>query len=316
MEPPTRPPHVWSRRDALRIGLGSLIAGSRALARDDPAPGDENPQGRIYTACAFELGAEYKAVAIDPATGTWTQLPDVPTCFRARVSRDGRRLAYEHEQALWIKDLERDDEPKKLAELERDASGSPPVWSPDGDRILLSLGTYNDARDHWDYVTFEFPLDGSEKRQLKLPITEGVMDWLPDGKTLLVNTTRWPRLGWQVALVRPDGTGFRPLTIRGNNWWPRISPDGRSVLYVDGRNVWVADLETKRYRRLLRTERGISPMPCWSPDGEEIAVLTWRLSGGEEQDSGNQVLILDRAGRELRAFPTPLGGRVEEPDWH
>ena len=45
-------------------------------------------------------------------------------------------------------------------------------------------------------------------------------------------TSRCP-IGWQLYVMRPDGTEQRRITEGGNPFYARFSPDGRRVLYTD-----------------------------------------------------------------------------------
>jgi Tol biopolymer transport system component len=75
-----------------------------------------------------------------------------------------------------------------------------PQWSPRGDAIIFSIGAF-DAFFHGFSVRFVKP------------------DQRAEG-------------GAQVALINPDGTGFREITSGSdNNAFPSMSPDGTRVVY-------------------------------------------------------------------------------------
>jgi dipeptidyl aminopeptidase/acylaminoacyl peptidase len=69
-------------------------------------------------------------------------------------------------------------------------------------------------------------------------------------------------------LVHDDGSGIRRLTFTGDAHNPAWSPDGTSVAYDHGGDIWVLRLGHKP-RRL--TFNGKSLDPAWSPDGTRIA---------------------------------------------
>ena len=91
-------------------------------------------------------------MAVDPTTGARTDILD-GCSMRPRVSPDGKLLAFEREDALWVLGLDPNAEPRKIVELGGSSLGSPPVWSPDGKQIVISLaarasGTASQHRRH------------------------------------------------------------------------------------------------------------------------------------------------------------------------
>jgi dipeptidyl aminopeptidase/acylaminoacyl peptidase len=114
--------------------------------------------------------------------------------------------------------------------------------------------------------------------------------------------------------------GPRPMTIvdlinmrpiRG----PRLSPDGRQLLFVRGDvdwkenrtigHIWRFDIESGEAMQLTYGERPESS-PLWSPDGTHIAFVTRR--GDEEH---NQIYLMRTAGGEARRLTdhaTSVGG--------
>ena len=78
--------------------------------------------------------------------------------------------------------------------------------------------------------------------------------------------------GAQVAIVNPDGSGFRELTSGpNNNAFPSMAPDGRRFVYrtfgPEGEGLRVMDIDTKQVTRLVD---GYDNFPLWSPRGDLI----------------------------------------------
>jgi len=115
-----------------------------------------------------------------------------------------------------------------------------PQWSPKGDRIIFGIGIF-DAFFNGFHGVFLKPEDRVEG-------------------------------GAQVAMVNPDGSGFRELTSGpNNNAFPSMSPDGRRFVYrtfgPDGDGLRIADIETKQVTPIAG---GYDNFPLWSPRGDLI----------------------------------------------
>ena len=115
-----------------------------------------------------------------------------------------------------------------------------PQWSSNGDRIIFGIGVFNAFFNGFHGLFLQ-----SEDR------VEG---------------------GAQVAVVNPDGSGFRELTSGpNNNAFPSMSPDGRRFVYrtfgPDGEGLRIMDIETKRVTPIAG---GYDNFPLWSPRGDLI----------------------------------------------
>ncbi len=115
-----------------------------------------------------------------------------------------------------------------------------PQWSPNGERIIFGLGVFN-AFFNGFHGQFLKPADR----------TEG---------------------GAQIAMVNPDGSGFRELTSgANNNGFPSMSPDGRRFVYrtfgPEGEGLRIMDVDT---RKVTTLSSGYDNFPLWSPRGDLI----------------------------------------------
>ena len=115
-----------------------------------------------------------------------------------------------------------------------------PQWSPAGDRILFGVGTYQ--------VFF----NGFANRII-------THDQRVEG-------------GAQLAVINPDGSGFREITSgANNNGFPSMSPDGKRVVYrtfgPDGEGLRIMDIESRAVTTLTK---GYDNFPIWSPRGDRI----------------------------------------------
>jgi len=115
-----------------------------------------------------------------------------------------------------------------------------PQWSPSGDAIVFSVGVYN-AFFNGFHGLFLKPEDRAEG-------------------------------GAQVAMVKPDGSGFRELTKGpNNNSFPSMAPDGKRLAFrtfgPEGDGLRVLDLTTGKVSTLTN---GYDNFPLWSPRGDQI----------------------------------------------
>jgi Tol biopolymer transport system component len=82
-------------------------------------------------------------------------------------------------------------------------------------QIVISLGTYDNNRKQWSFKTLRVNSDGSGTESLPIPAEDGVQDWSPDGEWLVTTSSRNAKIGWQLYLLRLDGTGQRQITEGG-----------------------------------------------------------------------------------------------------
>jgi len=83
----------------------------------------------------------------------------------------------------------------------------------------------------------------------------------------------YPELDRPLVLVDRDGRIEElPSIVPGDHNVPRVSPDGRKLVYMQGRqgemDLWVYDIETETPRQL--TFDGPNGVPEWSPDSLTI----------------------------------------------
>jgi TolB protein len=115
-----------------------------------------------------------------------------------------------------------------------------PQWSPRGDAIVFGLGTFT-------------LFTGGLRPQILKP------DDRVDG-------------GAQVAIINPDGSGFRELTNgRNNSGFPSLAPDGRRVVYrtfgPEGNGLRILERENGSITALTTD---YDNFPFWSPRGDLI----------------------------------------------
>lgn len=113
-------------------------------------------------------------------------------------------------------------------------------WSPRGDKIIFSIGAFGAFFNGFHEVFLE-PADRAEG-------------------------------GAQIAIVNPDGSGFRELTAgSANNAFPSFAPDGKRLVFrtfdADGYGLRILNLESKAVTTLTAE---YDNFPLWSPRGDLI----------------------------------------------
>jgi dipeptidyl aminopeptidase/acylaminoacyl peptidase len=305
-----------------------------------PTPARRTPEartplrsvGRIYTTASLRINDAgmpiFSTVAVDPGSGEVAKvMDDAPG--RLRIAPDGRSLAYvwgdssasspaeRMRQSLWTLAFDGGARSKRVVDLEGQAGGALPVWSPDSKQIILSVGTRDESRQQWVFETFRINADGSGREPLKIPSQDSVQDWSSDGAWIVTTSSRNAKIGWQLYVMRPDGREERQVTEGGNPFYVRFSPDSRRLLYSDGtlrlperQGIWVVDLNGQNRRRILATGKGTAS-GCWSPDGRQIAVA---ISGFESEDHG-RLEIVDLDGNHRTILTMPGRDITDMPDW-
>ncbi len=128
----------------------------------------------------------------------------------------------------------------QLIHEEKNRNVLAPQWSPGGDRIIFSVGEFGAFFDGF--------------RRLFLKSADRVES------------------GAQIAIVKPDGTGFEELTAGGhNNAFPSFAPDGKRFVFrtfePDGSGLRIMNPDTKAVTVLTRE---YDNFPLWSPRGDLI----------------------------------------------
>ena len=226
----------------------------------------------------------------------------------ADLSRDGRRLVFERGADIFIAGTDGSDErllprPQQLKPYFGD---SWPTFSPDGQSIALFVTDEGRYGDYWI-----LSLNGDEPRRVTWDFQEGgAPAWTPDGKSLLIRSSRAGSTNlWRVSVA--GGTPERLTSGSGEDLDPVVSPDGRTVLFASVKRTWeviVQDLHSGKQKTML-ARRTLLVFPRFSPDGRRIA-LSARNSRGE-----THVFVMDADGSNLTAVTDGAGELNIMPQW-
>ena len=158
-------------------------------------------------------------------------------------------------------------------------------WSPDGRSLIFTGGREN------EFDIYRIAADGSGP-EVKLTDYKGLDDgpeFTPDGRYIYFNSVR----SGLMQVWRMDQDGSHPVQITSdeyNNWFPHISPDGRSIVMISfPKDVSPTDHPYYKhvYLRLMPIAggtprivvyvyggQGTMNVPSWSPDSRMIAFVS------------------------------------------
>ena len=150
-----------------------------------------------------------------------------------------------------------------------------PSFSPDGTKLVYSQ--YGNGGTSVGNTSIEMMnADGSDKHTLFHREEFSAFDavWSPTGDMIAFCVGRYFRAAGfpasQVAVVKPDGWGFRVIADDGaNNGFPSWSPEGNRIVYKRGRQLVILTLADGKVTPLT-DEKHWYNFPQWSPKGDTI----------------------------------------------
>lgn len=150
-----------------------------------------------------------------------------------------------------------------------------PQWSPDGKTILFGVGTYQAFFNGFvsRIMTHDDRIEG----------------------------------GAQIAMINPEGGGFREITSGvNNNGFPSMAPDGKRFVYrtfgPDGEGLRIMNIETRAVTTLTS---GYDNFPIWSPRGDRIVFS--RVSDGDYE-----IYSIAPDGTNLKRLTSAIGNDAHQ----
>lgn len=118
----------------------------------------------------------------------------------------------------------------------------------------------------------------------------GAFDWAPDGRSLVIEGEGGGV--WIVEAVKDSN----PLQLSDTGFAPRISPDGKSIVYFDGTEetsqIYRMPVDAGAPPTQLTQLGGTNVLAAWSPDGSRIAFIS-------TSDGNSEMYAMGADGSEL-----------------
>lgn len=171
-----------------------------------------------------------------------------------------------------------------------------PAWSPDGEKIAF-ISKRETASQIW-----LLPMDGGEANSLtKLPRgTVSNIQWSSDGKKILF---LFHPLGKEIK-VNKEGKVKTPVYRHIKEIWYRL--DGQGYFDSENTHVWVANAKTGSAKQLVFGDYD-DMFPCWSPNGNEIAFISFREKDWRHRIDEQDIFRVSVSGGKLIKVKTPSG---------
>jgi Tol biopolymer transport system component len=181
-----------------------------------------------------------------------------------------------------------------------------PSWSPDGSKLAFHHDCSAAVPCDGGRGIFVMNPDGTDAHQVISGL--GKASWSPDGQRMAYADSLYG-LETLIWVVNADGTGRYAVTTHGNlNWSPAWSPDGATIAFARGSDIWGIGPAGGNERILVRG--GPSGTVCggvaWSPDSQYLAYGT-----GDDCNSRKDLYVAKAGGGEARLLVDNAGN----PDW-
>ena len=173
----------------------------------------------------------------------------------------------------------------------RSERANEPTFSPDG-RSIAYTARRPETNDFDIYA--KDLAGGAERRLTDAPGLDDGPEYSPDGRHIYFNSARSGAM--QIWRIGADGSNPEQVTTdpAWRDWFPHFSPDGKWIVFISfGPDVALGDHPPNRdvMLRIMPADGSAPPriltrlfggqgtinVPSWSPDGTQIAFVSYRL---------------------------------------
>ncbi len=164
------------------------------------------------------------------------------------VSPEGAKVCFSYQGNLWVSSISGGTATRLTASDSIDLN---PHWSADGKWIA-----FNSDRDGGSKI-FVIPAQGGAAKQLSFHSTPMIVsDWYPDGKALLVTTSRNTNFASIYRMEIPSGRLKLLFSDAAKAVYPSLSPDGKWIAWTRG---LLADVIRKNYKGAAHYDIYVAP---------------------------------------------------------
>jgi len=246
-------------------GAAVPVAEGISLTNNGGAQYSFSTTGTLLYVSGGIAGAQNKLVWVN-RNGTEQILEAAPGDYdNPRVSPDGRHVALELGQQIWIYDLSRDT----LTPLTFEGNvNADPAWTPDGKRISFRSNKDGPTNIYWQLADGS----GGGERLTTNQVTQIPKSWSPDGQFLAFHENN-PTTKKDIWVLRLSDRKAEPLVRTPfNEGAPIFSPDGHWLAYISdesGRQeIYVQPYPGPGGKWQISTEGGSEP--AWNRNGREL----------------------------------------------
>jgi Tol biopolymer transport system component len=240
-----------------------------------------------YTVAGGQYGDDTAFVSRLDGSQVRQLTPDGKSCC-IRVSPDGRSILGAHETAdmrITTAIFPVTKGPMRALPLPKGTLNlGPGAWTPDGKRIVVQ--GWDDTNEAAAGMYVVDSADGGHRVRLthEPPHTNDIPgDVSPDGRSLVflredAPTSDATNVG-AMLIMNLDGTGrsrvLEPSSFRAGYGSMRFSPDGKTILFQDGRTsprgaLWTIRPDGTGLTKVFDDPVLYASHPTWSPDGTQI----------------------------------------------